>query len=151
MLALYSLSGATCVDFSATFWPRVFSFSRVTCRLEISSLPSPSRVEPCVLQSETLQSPLLHCSCTKTKFLDLFSPTSFFFPFLSVLASLFSIHQTLAASSVPSAFDIFKMWRTCENSVFIVPLWLIIQTPAFRSERLAIWRHLPTQSETDTL
>lgn len=56
---------------------------------------------------------------------------SFIFPSFSFFASFFALHQSFAAGSVPSAFDIFRMRRTCENSAFIVPLWLIIQTLAF--------------------
>lgn len=79
--------------------------------------------------------------------LPLFSPSH------STLASFFALHQSFATGCVPSAFDIFRLKRTCENSVFIVPLWLIIQTPALvvRSGRLpgGIARHKagPTRCE----
>ena len=71
----------------------------------------------------------------------------FFFPPLflnSTLASFLARHQSFAAGSVPSASDIFRVRRTCENSVFIVPLWLIIQ-------RAAIWRHRPAHEAGLTL
>lgn len=69
----------------------------------------------------------------------------------STVHSCFSPHQSFAAGGVPSAFDIFRIRKACGNSLFIVPLWLIIQTAALGSERPVICRHCPVRSWTDTL
>lgn len=77
--------------------------------------------------------------------------------FVSPLLSSFSppslLHTEVSpqAAVLPSAFDIFRMRRTCENSVFIVPLIrLIIQTLAL-TLWLAIWSDRPAQSRSDTV
>lgn len=69
----------------------------------------------------------------------------------STVHSCFSPRQSFAAGGVPSAFDIFRIRKACGNSLFIVPLWLIIQTAALGSERPVICRHCPVRSWTDTL
>lgn len=69
----------------------------------------------------------------------------------STVHSCFSPHQSFTAGGVPSAFDIFRIRKACGNSLFIVPLWLIIQTAALGSERPVICRHCPVRSWTDTL
>lgn len=96
------------------------------------------------------------CSCAHTKkFLDSFSLASLLFFLFNLFSPLFFFRYTLNLRRRRRAICFwhfcFWMWRTCENSALIVPLWFIIQTPALRSERSAIWRHLPTQSKTDTL
>lgn len=97
----------------------------------------------------------ISCSCTKKKkktFLDSFSLASLlFFLFNLFLASLsFFPRYTLNSRRRQRAicfwhFFFFWMWRICENSAFIVPLWLIIQTLALsvRSGRLSggIFQH----------
>lgn len=68
-----------------------------------------------------------------------------FFEFYSQLSFLHTSNFRCRQRAI--CFDIFRMCRSYENSVYIVPLCLIIQTRAVLSERSAVRRHRPTQKQ----